>query len=586
MSKNKVFSLAGTFPRPDFRRENWFDLNGKWEFDFDDKNVGEKNRWYEGHEYATSICVPFCYQSKLSGVHDLSYHPFVWYRRSFDIDKCATKTTLLHFGAVDYHAKVWVNQQYVGEHFGGHTSFFFDISNYVVEGTNEIVIRVADTDSCEQPRGKQIWNVPPERCWYTETTGIWQTVWIEQTEGSYIHNIKITPDVDQRSVQIAVDWKNGTRGDKLICKVWKNDQLVASGERGSYDDHTEIVFKIEETDPVEEFHYWSPENPNLYDVELELLDKYGNKQDVVQSYFGMRKISTANGHVLLNNKPYYQKLILDQGYWPDGLLTPPSSDCFRNDLELVKAMGFNGVRKHQKIEDPRFYYWADVLGVLVWEEMPSCYRFSDRAIQNTVREWTEVLNRDYNHPSVITWVVLNESWGVRDIYNSKMQQDYAMALYYMTKAFDQTRLVSINDGWEQLEQSDISSVHDYKVTGADLRSKYSDIRNLLKKDAQGRELYCKNHSWANQPIILSEFGGLATLSNYRHGWGYNNRAISCEELAVRYEELICAIRDTKAICGFCYTQLTDVMQEVNGLLDQNHVPKLDVDIICKINGAI
>lgn len=586
MSKNKDMNFIGQYPRPDFRRENWTDLNGLWEFEFDDADLGERERWYETHEYTASIRVPFCCQSKLSGLQDLSYHPYVWYRRRFNIEQADIKTILLHFGAVDYHAKVWVNHRYVGDHIGGHTSFCFDISNYVCTGENEIVVRAADTDSCEYPRGKQIWNIPPERCWYTATTGIWQNVWLEQTEGSYIQRVKITPDIDRRTVHIAADWNSKSKSNKLICRIWKENTMVASGEQISAYNHVEIVFTIDETDPIEEFHYWSPENPNLYDVELILLDKFGTEQDVVQSYFGMRKISTANGHVLLNNKPYFQKLVLDQGYWADGLMTPPSSDCFRHDLETVKAMGFNGVRKHQKIEDPRFYYWADVLGVLVWEEMPSCYVFSDKAIENTFREWMEVLNRDYNHPSVITWVVLNESWGVRKIYNSRTQQDYAMSLYYLTKAVDPTRLVSINDGWEQLEQSDICSVHDYWVTGEELKEKYSDISSLLQKDAQGRELYCYNHCWRGQPVILSEFGGLATINDYENGWGYNDHAVSIEELEVRYEALISAIREINAICGFCYTQLTDVMQEVNGLLDRHHKPKLNVDTIREINGII
>lgn len=573
-------------PRPDFRRDNWTDLKGLWEFEFDDQNEGEWEHWYESHKFTQSILVPFCYQSKLSGVHDVGYHPYVWYRRTFQSECPAGKTILLHFGAVDYHTKVWVNHQYVGEHHGGHTSFCFDISHLVDNGDNEIVVRVEDTDSCEYPRGKQIWNIKPERCWYTATTGIWQTVWLEYTGCSYVERIRITPDIDKRSVHI----RTGVQGDYeqclVSCKIRRGEELVASSEQCSSSAGTEFEFVIQETDFIEEFHYWSPEMPNLYDVEFNLHNSEGQLLDTVYSYFGMRKIAVGNGRILLNNRPYYLKMVLDQGYWSDGILTPPSSEAFCHDIEMAKAMGFNGIRKHQKIEAPLFYYWADMLGILVWEEMPSCYVFSEKSMENTLREWTEVLNRDYNHPSVITWVLLNESWGVRNIYASKQQQEYAKSLYFLTKAMDSTRLVSINDGWEQLEESDICSVHDYLVTGEDLTEKYSCMEKLLQEDAQGRMLYAEGHRWKKQPVILSEFGGIAFGSDYENGWGYNGGSLDAEEWVIRYQRLVQAIAETGGIAGFCYTQLSDTMQEVNGLLNPEHQAKIDVEMIRKINECI
>ncbi len=581
MTNKRIFH-----PRPDFRRDDWTDLNGIWEFEFDDLNVGEQDQWYKFHNFTKSILVPFCYQSKLSGIYDKGYHPYVWYRRTFQIKCPVNQTMLLNFGAVDYHAKVWVNHQYVGEHYGGHTPFCFEVSNYMQVGDNEIVVRVEDTDSCEYPRGKQIWNTKPERCWYTATTGIWQTVWLEYTGRSYIERIRITPDIDKRSVHILTNLRGASNSCLVSCKVWRGEEFVASSRQYSSPISTEFEFVINETDFIEEFHYWSPESPNLYDVEFSLHSSDNELLDTVHSYFGMRKIAAVKGQVLLNNKPYYQKMVLDQGYWSDGLLTPPSAESYRQDIEMVKAMGFNGIRKHQKIEAPLFYYWADVLGILVWEEMPSCYVFSEKSMENTLREWTEVLNRDYNHPSVITWVLLNESWGVRNIYASKRQQDYAKALYCFTKAMDTTRLVSINDGWEQLEESDICSIHDYQVTGEDLIEKYSCIEKILQMDAQGRMLYADGHSWKGQPVILSEFGGLAFGSDYENGWGYNGGALSLEEWEKRYRKLVQAIAKMDDIVGFCYTQLEDTMQEINGLLNPEHQPKIDVEIIRKINETI
>lgn len=584
MKKYHDKSSLGQYPRPDFCREDWESLDGIWEFEFDDTNIGERQRWYDQHDFKEKINVPFCYQSKCSGIEDLGYHPYVWYRRMFTIDKTDIKNVLLHFGAVDYHTKVWINHEYAGEHFGGNDSFCFEIARFLKKGNNEIVVLAEDKDSCECPRGKQIWSRKPERCWYTATTGIWQTVWLEYTGESYFDKVHIIPDIDNRCVNIDVYWKGKELKKSVLCKVMFQGEEIVTGIREGKDERVSFRFSIYEDDPIEEYHYWTPEHPNLYYVTLQLTDEKG-QQDLVYSYFGMRKISVKNGRILLNNKPLFQKLLLDQGYWSDSLMTPPNDNCFRTDLELVKEMGFNGVRKHQKIESPRFYYWADILGVLVWEEMPSAYSFSERAIKNTVQEWISILERDYNHPSVITWVTLNESWGVRNIYVSGQQQDYARALYYLTKSIDPTRLVSINDGWEQMEESDLCSVHDYLVTGDSLHEKYSDIDRIMKKDAQGRMLYAENHKWCGQPVILSEFGGIAIGDN-KDGWGYNNTSVSGKELEKQYESLVKAIEDTDTICGFCYTQFTDVMQEMNGLLDSERTPKIDMEWIRQCNEKI
>ncbi len=570
----------GTYPQPNFRRENWQDLNGVWEFDFDDDDRGMHERWQEQHIYSRTITVPFCYQSRLSGLHDLTYHPYVWYRRTFQY-KLETGSLLLHFGAVDYRCKVWINGQFAGEHIGGHTSFWFDISLFVHTGENELVLRAEDTGSCQQPRGKQVWhNEEPTRCWYTPTTGIWQNVWLEYTGHCYTDLIHITPDPDNRCAQMFVRWPEHQTPDQIHVRVWRGETVVADELRACSGDRIRLSVAIPEQDPVYDLHCWSPKHPTLYDVEITLFS-YSRQEDTVYTYFGMRKIECRNGLILLNNKPIYQKLILDQGYWPDSLLTPPDLHSLRDDLALMQAMGFNGVRKHQKIEDPRFYYWADVFGMLVWEEMPSFYEFTERSVEHFLSEWREAISRDYNHPSVITWVPFNESWGLRNIYSSKQQQDFAASVYYLTKTIDNTRLVQINDGWEQLSVSDLCGIHDYRVSSADMLDKYRNLTRLLKQDAAGTMLYCQGSAWQGQPVILSEFGGISCGAP--GSWGYHKHVAQADALVEQYGALVKALRAIPDIQGFCYTQFTDVMQEMNGLLYADHTPKIDIRKIAAYN---
>lgn len=584
MTNIKNDYIRQEYPRPDFERENWISLNGIWDFAFDDSGEGEQQNWYQSHEYTDKIIVPFCYQSKNSGIGDTACHPYLWYHRNFDIRKEEGRHYLLKFGAVDYHTKVWINDQYVGEHYGGHSSFQFDISTCVRDGSNSLTVRVVDTNSCDYPRGKQFWGEEPERCWYTQTSGIWQNVWLEITGDSYFDSLQVLTDIDHKIVDIHTHWV-GNRSKNISCRILYEGRVLAASEQEQEPGNTDFCFHIKESDPIEEFHYWSPEHPQLFDLEITICSG-GHCEDRVKSYFGMRKISIENGKILLNNKPYYQKLIMDQGYWVDGLMTAPSDESFYQDLKIVKEMGFNGVRKHQKIEDPRFYYWADRLGLLVWEEMPSAYVFSAEAVANTTREWIEILRRDWNHPCVIAWVTLNESWGVRNIISSEQQQNYAAMLYYLTKSMDPSRIVSSNDGWEQICFTDLCSIHDYEVGPEELEEKYGNVELMLNKDAQGRMLYAHGHRWLHQPVILSEFGGAATISDYSHGWGYKETQITAQELMDQYQKLIHAISRVKTLQGFCYTQLTDVMQEVNGLLDAQHKPKVSVEKIREYNAVI
>lgn len=570
------------YPRPDFERMEWFNLNGEWEFEFDDSNVGEFEKWYTSRKFSKKIIVPFCFQSKLGGIHDTGFHENLWYKREFELGQdFEGKRIILNFGAVDYAAKVWINEEYTGSHRGGHTPFKIDITRYVKKGINTIVIKAEDKYECTQPRGKQYWLAKPERCWYTPTSGIWQTVWIETVGDTAFDRIKLTPDIDKKHVEVELfldRFKENLNADIEVSYkgVLVNKTRVLLKERIS-----KVILCIKEEDYVDDIHYWAPETPNLYDIHFTLFDD-GKQADFVKSYFGMRKISIKGDMILLNNRPYYQKLVLDQGYWPDSLLTPPSDEAIKTDIKMIKKFGFNGARKHQKIEDPRYYYWADKLGLLVWGEMPSGYSFNDEEIENITEEWVEFIKRDCSHPCIVTWVPLNESWGVRNIIADKKQQDFAKTLYYITKTLDGTRLISTNDGWEMVK-ADICGVHDYVADAKEFSSKFLDKVKLMEGDAWGRMLCSEGTMYEGQPIIITEYGGTAFEGGPDGSWGYDGAVKDQESFLKRYKSLTDAIRDIPYVRGYCYTQLTDVFQEVNGLMTAGRKPKADIDEIKKIN---
>lgn len=588
-------------PRPDFERTQWLNLNGPWEFEFDDNEAGEEEKWFVEKSFTRSITVPFCFQSKLSGIHDTGMHEVFWYRKSFDIpENFYGKRVLLNFGAVDYYAKIWVNGEYAGSHKGGNCSFRMDITRFLTKGTNSLVVRVEDRYDSIQPRGKQYWRKNPDRCWYTATSGIWQTVWLEAVGEVYIEKIRLTPDIEKKTVGAEVYLNKNPEAMKINIKVSFSGAPALDGtfmgkvnaddekRLGSReflfdinDKYVRFTIDIQNIDDVDNIHLWSPEMPNLYDIELALTTG-GEKTDSVKSYFGMRKISVKGDLILLNNRPYYQKLILDQGYWPDSLLTPPSDEDIRFDVEMTKKMGFNGARKHQKMEDPRYYYWADKLGLLVWGEMPSAYNFNVQEMENITTEWIDFMNRDYNHPCIVTWVPLNESWGVREIYANRNQQNFARSLYYLTKAMDSTRLVSTNDGWEQVD-TDIVGVHDYAPWAENFIPKYNDKETLFKGNASSRMLFCENTEYHGEPVLVTEYGGIAFESDNKGNWGYNGVVKDEKSFLERYASVTGAIMKLPYVRGYCYTQLTDVMQEVNGLMTETRKLKVDIEEIRRIN---
>lgn len=577
------------YPRPNFVRNEWTNLNGDWEFAFDDADAGLSQGWFAGEKLIGQITVPFCYQSKASGIGGgYEQHDILWYARSFKASRPAKgNRILLHFGAVDYKAKVWVNGQYMGDHTGGYTPFHFDITDALQkEGDNRLVVRVVDTLSCTQPRGKQNWAGKPFGCWYTPVSGIWQTVWLEAVNESHIKSLRITPDIDAGQVHLELTFSRALENAQLEADIFlpggkEENKLCRKASAAIQGDSLDLILDIQAQHEVDRVYYWSPKTPYLYDIVLRLCQS-GAVCDAVESYFGMRKVDVSNGMIRLNNSPCYQKLILDQGYWPDTLLTPPSDEAIIKDIELTKDMGFNGARKHQKIEDPRYYYWADKLGLLVWGEVPSAYAFCEEEIRNLTTTTQEFIARDYNHPSIICWVPLNESWGTRSICSSPKQQRFALGLYHLVHALDGTRLVSSNDGWEQVD-SDICAIHDYRPTPDTLHPRYDDIHTLVSGNDK-RVVYADGYKYAGQPVLITEYGGIAfAKDSVGESWGYSFPVADTKEFVERYQTITAGFRALPYVQGYCYTQLTDVFEEVNGLLDMERNFKLPSEDVRKIN---
>lgn len=577
------------YPRPQFVRDSWLNLNGEWDFRFDEHNVGEKEEWYKQLNGDLKITVPFTYETKASGIGEEAFHPNVWYERTLDVPKEQEgNRVILHFQAVDYLAKVWVNGVFVGDHQGGYAAFSFDITPYLQIGTtNSLVLKAEDTQSCTQPRGKQRWVDDNFECFYVQTTGIWQSVWLEYVAPSYLKSVKMTPDLDNRAIRFEYQIHKTAHSKQLRLdtrislkdKMLKQTSLIMDREWLQLD-----VDLIHEVNGPWKFQTWSPQNPNLYDVEF-ILYEDDIIIDHVYSYFGMRKISIEKGKVLLNNTPFYQRLILDQGYWPDSHLTPPSEEALIEDIDTVLAMGYNGVRKHMKIEDARFLYWCDVKGVLVWSEMAATFEFNDEAIEKFTKEWIEIVRQQYNHPSIVAWVPFNESWGIAQIFTHFKQQKFTESIYHLTKAVDPYRPVIVNDGWEHTV-SDILTLHDYVESGDEFLKRYAHKAQLMNNEIcfnNWKYAMAQGYAYRGQPVMITEFGGIAF--NTGKGWGYGNQVESEEAFIERFRNITQAIKDTDYICGYCYTQITDVQQEVNGLLTEDRKPKIALELIKEINLA-
>ncbi len=585
-----------SYPRPQLRRSRWTGLCGSWGFAHDDARAGIAERWFERAEpFTRAIEVPFPPESALSGIHDTGYHPVVWYRREVEVTpEDAAGRLMLHFGAVDYKAMVWVNGRLACTHQGGNTPFSAEISHLLVAGARQVITVRAEDDplDLQQPRGKQYWEKSPGYIWYHRTTGIWQPVWLEPLGPVAIREIRWTPDIDRFGVSMTLRL-DGAPGEgwrvrvKLLGDLPRSvlaDDGYAIGQRELRRD---ILLDLNHAATRRRRRLlWSPENPHLIEAQVELADADGHTIDQVQCHFGLRHIELDNGYFILNGVPTFLRLVLAQNYWPQSHLAAPSVEAMGREVELAKALGFNGIRIHQKVEDPRFLFWCDRMGLLVWGEMANAYAYSDRAAHMLMREWLDVIARDYNHPSIVTWVPLNESWGVPNLDRSPEQRAFVQALYSMTKALDPTRPVIGNDGWQHAV-GDIFGIHDYAPSSETLRERYRDRATMKRTFSEVRPhhyaLLSEGAALGEQPIVISEYGGLSYRPREEEEWFGYGQFDSADALLDRYEQLTSALLDSAALAGFCYTQLTDTEQETNGLIAADRTPKFDVERVRAIN---
>lgn len=569
------------YPRPQFRRNDWLSLDGTWDFSLSD------DRHPRAVEWNLSVEVPFPPESQLSGLSLERELPVVWYRRRFSVpSEWQAKRTILHFGAVDYRAEVWLNDHLAGSHEGGHTPFAIDITDLIGEGEQVLSVRVEDPPAAfDQPRGKQDWLADSHSIWYPRTTGIWQCVWLEPVAPSHLTSLRLTADASTFAVRLELDVSGAFAGLELEMELSLAGKRLARDRIEVVDAKVARVVQLPDPgiDDARREYLWSPERPTLLDLRLTL--RSGDSVvDRVDSYVGLRSVEVREGRFYLNGRPYFQRLVLDQGYWPESLLAPPSGEALRADVELAKRMGFNGVRKHQKLEDPRYLYWADRLGLLVWSELPSAYSFGTAAIRRLTDTWMEAIERDYNHPCIVAWVPFNESWGVPELPRSAPQRNLVAALFRLTKALDPSRVVIDNDGWEH-GTSDLFTVHDYSRSPAVLQQRYGDAEAWARVGRRarpgGRALQLDDHELP-ESVLVSEFGGIR-FGGEQGGWGYSE-ADSAQSLLEQLSGLVRALRTSDIVIGFCYTQFADTFQEQNGLLTADRRPKVPLDELAETVG--
>lgn len=577
------------YPRPQLVRPEWTNLNGEWDFAFDRRDVGKAEKWNVHFPQSQKIVVPFTYETKLSGIGIEKDVNVVWYHRKLPVSRkdLSNERLILHMEGCDYYSEIYVNGVMTGSHTGAYSRASYDITDALDDNENYLTVRIEDSRDKSQPRGKQRWLDDNYGCWYVQTTGIWKTVWLEKVPSVYIQALRLTPsakkcciDFDMEVNQLPVDNEKYVAqfrimdGEKEINTVsLALEQKKVSGRCFLYGS---------------ELHnwgikLWSPEHLNLYDIEVTLV-RDEQAVDKVYSYFGLRDICCSKGQILLNGVPLYERLILDQGYWKDSGLTPPSEEALIEDIDKTLALGYNGVRKHQKVEDERYLYWADVKGLLVWSEVGAFYDFTEKSITDFTQQWIEIVRENYNHPCIITWTPFNESWGIRQVKTNRQEQEFTEGIYYLTKSLDSTRPVIANDGWEHTI-SDIITIHDYAEDGDEFYRHYMNhIQEILKNErfpSREKAAFADGYEYKGQPIMITEYGGIAFQTD--KGWGYGNQVSDEKEFLNRFKNITEAIKRIPWCCGYCYTQLTDVQQEVNGLLSENRAYKVSPDKVKAIN---
>ncbi|WP_152354068.1 glycoside hydrolase family 2 protein [Brachybacterium subflavum] len=603
----------GTHPRPTLIRESWTSLDGTWDFAHDDEDRGLAEHWFIGGSAGGSasdatrpdpldrqIQVPFVPECEASGIGDRGFHPVVWYRRTAQVSTPAGHRALLHFGAVDHEAMVWVNGHLAGQHTGGQTAFTVDITDHLAgDGSAEIVVRAADDPhDVDLPHGKQDWQEQPHGIWYDRTTGIWRSVWIEVVADQHVDSFTAETDLARCRVEVVVDLarrpRPGTRVRiELSSTTDRGTEQLGAIELDAVEPRVAGAVEISalRNTQARDRLLWRPGHPHLVDARILVLETEGEAEDPAEhagrrtavvrdesfSYLGLRTVGVDRGWFLLNGEPCYVRSVLEQGFWPDTHLTPPSADACREEVELILDLGFNAARIHQKTEDPRLLFQADRLGLMIWGETANAYTYSPRAVTALSAEWAEIVAQYRAHPSIVTWVPINESWGVRDLADHPGQRQLALAMIALTRALDPSRPVVSNDGYEHTG-GDLLTLHDYCTDPPALRAHYADTaaleRTLTGMGPQGRRpvLDGATELGTDAPVMLTEFGGIAYAT--AETWGYAVVG-SEEEFSERVGGLFEAVTASPVLAGFCYTQLTDTQQEANGLATAERRPKLD-----------
>ena len=563
------------YPRPQFVRAQWLNLNGKWTYTFDFGDSGVERGFAGSTGFEGEITVPFCPESPLSGVNYKDFINAIWYQRALTIPaNWEGKNVILHFGAIDYESEVFIDGKSIGKHYGGTSSFIFDITPFVKAGeTHNLIVFVRDnTRSGLQPSGKQCPGYKSRGCQYTRTTGIWQTVWIEPVSKYGLESCHIIPDLDQKKFFIQPRFYGLKAGLKFRATI--KDGLKKLSESEAIASNNLICVL-----PLKTPKIWSPENPFLYDLVFEVMDEKGSVIDRVESYAGMRKVHIVGNQLFLNNKPYYLRLVLDQGFYPDGIWTAPSDQALKKDIELSMRAGFNGARLHQKVFEERFHYWADRLGYLTWGECSSwgIDPQSGEAARNFLTEWEEIVVRDRNHPSIIAWSPFNEAWS-----QGEPLKRLIIDASDLTHNLDCSRPVNDSSGGNHFK-TDLWTEHTYEQNPQKLR----DLLTPTKDKPVWRLFPERSCDYQGQPYLIDEYGGIKWIPNIdkkysEESWGYGEEPKSLEEFYQRLEGLTDVILSMEHISGFCYTQLTDIEQEQNGIYNYDRTEKFDMERIRKI----
>ncbi|MBK0330558.1 glycoside hydrolase family 2 [Brachybacterium sp. MASK1Z-5] len=616
----------GTHPRPTLIRESWTSLDGTWAFAHDDEDRGLAEHWFTGGTAGAGgstdaggaagadgsagasadrpdpldrqIRVPFVPESEASGIGDRGFHPVVWYRRTARVSPPVGHRALLHLGAVDHEAMVWVNGRLAGQHAGGQTAFTVDLTDHLADdGTAVIVVRAADDPhDVDLPHGKQDWEEKPHGIWYDRTTGIWRSVWIEIVPDQHVTAFTAETDLARCRVEVVVDLarrpRPGTRVRvELSSTTDRGTEQLGAIELDAVEPRVAGAVEISalRNTQARDRLLWRPGHPHLVDARILVLASdddgadagAGVVRDEAFGYLGLRTVGVDRGWFLLNGEPCYMRSVLEQGFWPDTHLTPPSADACREEVGLILDLGFNAARIHQKTEDPRLLFQADRQGLMIWGETANAYTYSPRAVAALSSEWAEIVAQYRAHPSIVTWVPINESWGVRDLADHPGQRQLALAMTALTRALDPSRPVVSNDGYEHTG-GDLLTVHDYCTDPPRLRAHYADAaaleRTITGMGPQGRRPVLDGASelGPDAPVMLTEFGGIAFA--VAETWGYAVVG-SEEEFTERVGGLFEAVTASPVLAGFCYTQLTDTQQEANGLATADRRPKLDAAVI-------